>query len=617
VRLSVCFNPRILRSLEHLSVGISECARTVKTTASAVQTMGAPDTTSVAEQKNCPHATRRNARVGSSRGACVHASQRSSGCDVMADIFVYEYEGENAFPIPRAQASLLAFEARQSLTGASLQQIRRGLARAWRLVLGSRFDEALGAAERIERELDDVASSAAEPFRAAAQLLRAASLAFQDNSLAALTIALPQLKENARIQDYHAASTLCRLGFWHLGKFDRFHSLPRPPPRSRWSKSKAVSAMLDLSIEAAVALEHLHLASAKRLASDALNIAETGIKGADGLSTLPACLMAEVLYEEGCLDQAETILRERLAVINAEGPIECALRAYRVLSRIARHTMQYDYAAFLLREAETLGERRGWPRLVAACMAERVSLLLQTGRTTDARICFDKLDRFAETLRPGSGYSGLEISRYRSLTRWRLCGVETQSDEAAAGLRRLYYEALEKRNVYAGCGLAVELAEALAVAGHADQADALFFRTVKVGATAGLYQTFLDGGAGVGMLLRRAYQRAELPASPDREVLPYLGSLLSRRDNRLAGGRSLQRENRVSDTITARERAILVMISQGFSNKRVASDLKISPETVKSHIKRIFLKLDASTRTEAVCRAGSLGLLAVPKARLS
>jgi ATP/maltotriose-dependent transcriptional regulator MalT len=162
----------------------------------------------------------------------------------MADIFVQEHEGENAFPDPRAQASLLAFEARQNLTGASLQKIRRGLARAWRLVLGSRFDEALAAAERIERELDDVSSSAAEPFRAATQLLRAASLAFQDNSLAALTIALPQLKENARIQDYHAASTLCRLGFWHLGKFDRFYSLPRPPPRSRWSKSEAVSARL-------------------------------------------------------------------------------------------------------------------------------------------------------------------------------------------------------------------------------------------------------------------------------------------------------------------------------------------------------------------------------------
>jgi LuxR family maltose regulon positive regulatory protein len=51
------------------------------------------------------------------------------------------------------------------------------------------------------------------------------------------------------------------------------------------------------------------------------------------------------------------------------------------------------------------------------------------------------------------------------------------------------------------------------------------------------------------------------------------------------------------------------MISQGFANKRIARTLEISPETVKSHIKRIFSKLAVSTRTEAVFQAGSLGLL--------
>jgi LuxR family transcriptional regulator, maltose regulon positive regulatory protein len=51
------------------------------------------------------------------------------------------------------------------------------------------------------------------------------------------------------------------------------------------------------------------------------------------------------------------------------------------------------------------------------------------------------------------------------------------------------------------------------------------------------------------------------------------------------------------------------MISQGLSNKRIARALEISPETVKSHVKRIFLKLEVSTRTEAVFRALSPELL--------
>jgi LuxR family maltose regulon positive regulatory protein len=63
------------------------------------------------------------------------------------------------------------------------------------------------------------------------------------------------------------------------------------------------------------------------------------------------------------------------------------------------------------------------------------------------------------------------------------------------------------------------------------------------------------------------------------------------------------------DAITARERDVLSMIGQGYSNKRIARTLEISPETVKSHVKHIFSKLDVATRSEAVSQAVSLGLL--------
>ena len=76
-----------------------------------------------------------------------------------------------------------------------------------------------------------------------------------------------------------------------------------------------------------------------------------------------------------------------------------------------------------------------------------------------------------------------------------------------------------------------------------------------------------------------------------------------------ARARPAQLGSLVSDTLTARERDVLVMISRGLSNKRIARDLNISPETVKSHVKRIFLKLAVGTRAEAAFRAVSLGLL--------
>jgi DNA-binding CsgD family transcriptional regulator len=99
------------------------------------------------------------------------------------------------------------------------------------------------------------------------------------------------------------------------------------------------------------------------------------------------------------------------------------------------------------------------------------------------------------------------------------------------------------------------------------------------------------------------------PTSKDRELPPFVGSLLSQWDAGYAADRSAQSGSRVKEALTPRERDVLAMISQGFSNKHIARTLEISPETVKTHVKRIFLKLAVNTRTEAVYRAASLGLL--------
>jgi DNA-binding CsgD family transcriptional regulator len=103
--------------------------------------------------------------------------------------------------------------------------------------------------------------------------------------------------------------------------------------------------------------------------------------------------------------------------------------------------------------------------------------------------------------------------------------------------------------------------------------------------------------------------KTEAIESEDIEFLPFPANLLLRRDIRSAGDRSTQLGSRRSDGLTARECEVLAMISQGCSNKRIARALEISPETVKSHVKHIFLKLDVGTRTEAVFRAISLELL--------
>jgi DNA-binding CsgD family transcriptional regulator len=92
-------------------------------------------------------------------------------------------------------------------------------------------------------------------------------------------------------------------------------------------------------------------------------------------------------------------------------------------------------------------------------------------------------------------------------------------------------------------------------------------------------------------------------------VLPFPESRLSGCDTHSGDGYPAQPSSLVSEALTARERDILTMISQGLSNKRIARARGISPETVKSHVKHIFLKLAVSTRAQAVSQAKWLGIL--------
>ena len=61
--------------------------------------------------------------------------------------------------------------------------------------------------------------------------------------------------------------------------------------------------------------------------------------------------------------------------------------------------------------------------------------------------------------------------------------------------------------------------------------------------------------------------------------------------------------------ISKREYEILVLIAEGHSNKEIADKLFVSQNTIKSHSSNLFVKLDASRRTQAVQRAKGMGLL--------
>jgi DNA-binding NarL/FixJ family response regulator len=61
--------------------------------------------------------------------------------------------------------------------------------------------------------------------------------------------------------------------------------------------------------------------------------------------------------------------------------------------------------------------------------------------------------------------------------------------------------------------------------------------------------------------------------------------------------------------LSDQQRAILRLISEGYSNREIASRVHLSENTVKSHIQEIFRKLGVRTRVEAAIRAARDGLV--------
>ena len=61
--------------------------------------------------------------------------------------------------------------------------------------------------------------------------------------------------------------------------------------------------------------------------------------------------------------------------------------------------------------------------------------------------------------------------------------------------------------------------------------------------------------------------------------------------------------------ISARELEVLELLAVGRSNKEIAGRLDVSPNTVKTHVAKLYEKLEVRRRTEAILRARELGMI--------
>jgi DNA-binding NarL/FixJ family response regulator len=66
------------------------------------------------------------------------------------------------------------------------------------------------------------------------------------------------------------------------------------------------------------------------------------------------------------------------------------------------------------------------------------------------------------------------------------------------------------------------------------------------------------------------------------------------------------------DTLTEREKQVLILVAHGLSNLAIAERLVVSEKTVRNHITHILAKLGLSTRAELIALAWRNGWVSQP-----
>jgi LuxR family transcriptional regulator, maltose regulon positive regulatory protein len=481
------------------------------------------------------------------------------------------------------------------------------LAIAWGMALVIRYDEALDIVGEIEQDLGANPSPEAEGCRCECEVIRSVAIVLKDDSETALPIAQNCLDQTADPWTANVASNVVRLACLKAGDLKKLYATPWIPYSVDEDRRNVFAAVYYRCLQGLAEVQQLRVASAERYFLNALRLAQQHVGPNSVAAALPASLIARIRYDQGEVDEAEALLIDRVPLINAGTMLECVLGSYFVMARIAAHRSNLDRAHTLLDWAENHGNARGWGRLSAAAVSERARLYLDEGRIDQATECLDRLERLAAAYPAPTNCAWSDIHRYAALARASIASAQQSFDEAVPILNELRRELESVHDLHFALRVEARLATVLFRADQVAEASACFRGLVSRFAQAGIYHTFLDEGREVGPLLA-AFQKDTERTGSSPELVTYSSRLMAFWRARYQSEPEQTPSSALAQSLSAREGAILKLIAEGLSNKEIARTLAVTPETVKSHVKHIFIKLNVEKRAQAVARAQTLGL---------
>jgi LuxR family maltose regulon positive regulatory protein len=306
--------------------------------------------------------------------------------------------------------------------------------------------------------------------------------------------------------------------------------------------------------------------------------------------------LAEVLVEQGRLDQAAEHLGAASSLGESASLMENRHRWAAVAGRLRVARGDLDGAAELMRQAAEQYLPGFFPD-VRPIPAQRARLDLARGRLADARGWASDV---GVATRQASGY----LDEFNQLTLVRLLLAEHRAGSSADSLdeadRRLTDVARDAEQGGRGASLLdVHLLRALVHDARGDRDGAVEELAIALaqGVPAGFVRLFLDEGDPLERLLPAAERHAT--AGIHARTLRHATHQPAPTAHADAG----------SDPLSEREVEVLRLLATTLSGPDIARELYVSVNTLRTHTKHIFTRLDVNTRRAAVDRARKLGLL--------
>ena len=304
--------------------------------------------------------------------------------------------------------------------------------------------------------------------------------------------------------------------------------------------------------------------------------------------------LADALREQGDLDAAAEHLEVARELGDRAALLENRHRWYTAMAALLHAKGDLDRAIAMLDRAEPLFLPGYFPD-IRPIAATRARVRIVQGRLDDAR-----------AWARGRGVSPMDppsyLAEYDLLTLARLLIAEGDAREALDLLDRVLHVA--KAAGRDGSVIEAGLVRALAhrANGDADPAAADLAASLTAGVPAGYCRLFLDEGQPMLDLLGHVSRTA----APD--VRAHAEHLLAAARRPLAPPPA-RVGDAAAEELSEREREVLRLLATELSGPEIAGHLYISVNTLRTHTKHIFSKLDVNTRRAAVRRAMDLGVL--------